>query len=95
MIKHVERRKSYEIIFKKCVNPRCSHCVDKPVISTVAWGYLREHDFKFPNPVPSINHQGHYQTFLEVEQLNSEFVKTGNSFRCSTHVMISFVKYFI
>ena len=95
MIKHVEKRKSYEIIFKKCVNRRCSHCVDKPVISTVAWGNLREHDFKFPNSVPSINHQGHYQTFLEGEQLNSEFVKTGNSFRYSTHVMISFVKCFI
>ena len=95
MIKHVEKRKSYEIIFKKCVNRRCSHCVDKPVISTVAWGNLREHDFKFPNSVPSINHQGHYQTFLEVEQLSSESIKTGNSFVYSTHVMIAFVKCFI
>ena len=94
MIKHVER-KSHEIIFKKCVNPRCIHCADKPVISTVAWGYLRERDFKFPNPVPSINHQGHYQTFLEVEQLSSESIKTGNSFIYSTHVMIAFVKCFI
>ena len=94
MIKHVER-KSHEIIFKKCVNPRCSHCADKPVILTVAWGYLRERDFKFLNPVPSINHQGHYQTFLEVEQNNSEFIKTGNSFRYPTHVMIPFIKCFI
>ena len=80
MIKHVER-KSHEIIFKKGVNLRCSHCADKPVISTVAWVYLRERDFRFPNQVPSINHQVHYQTFLEVEQLNTEFIKTGNSFR--------------
>ena len=59
MIKHVER-KSHEIIFKKCVNPRCSHCADNPVILTVAWDYLRERDFKFPNAVPSINHQEHF-----------------------------------
>ena len=94
MIKQVER-KSHEMIFKKCVNPRCSHRADKMVILSVAWDYLRVCDFKFPNPVPSINHKGHYQTFLEVEQLNSEFMKTGNSFRYSTYVMIPFVKCFI
>ena len=94
MIKHVER-KSYEIIFKKCFNPRCNHCADKLVISTVALGYLREHDFKFSNPVPSISHQGHCQTFLEMEPLSAEFIKTGNSLRYLTHVMVGFVKCFV
>ena len=80
MAKHLER-KSNEIVFKRCANPRCKHCVDKPIVSVKAWNYLKERNFKWSNPVSSSTHPGHYQTFAETEQLDPQFIKTGNSFK--------------
>ena len=47
-------RKSNEIIFMKCVEPRCPHCKDRPIISKNAWSYMLEREFKWAN----------YQTFV-------------------------------
>lgn len=75
-MKHMDR-KSNEIIFRKCNDPRCTHCSKRPVISTKAWNFLKERDFKWPNPIPSIKYPGHYMTFLEVEQITNEELVTG------------------
>ena len=76
MTKHVDR-KSNEAIFRKCVDPRCDYCTTHPIISTKSWEYLREREFKWPNPVPSLNYPGHFKTFLEVDQLDSEYIEIG------------------
>lgn len=77
MIKHIER-KSNEVIFKKCSNPRCGHCNSRPIISQKSWQYLQERDFKWPNPVSSLENPGHYKTFMEIsdvdDYLTGEFV---------------------
>ena len=46
------QRKSNEAIFTKCCEPRCDHCSNHSVINQIAWEYLRERDFKWPNPNP-------------------------------------------
>ena len=66
--KHIER-KSHEIIFSKCSNPRCNHCASNPIISKTAWAFLSERNFKWPNPVPSTNFSGHYKTFIEISEM--------------------------
>ena len=70
-------RKSNEIIFRKCADPRCLHCSKRPVIAKEAWDYLKERDFKWANPVPSLNYPNHYITFVEVSQLDKDFLLTG------------------
>ena len=35
--------------------------------------YLRERDFKWPNPIPSTDHPNHYMTFIEISRLDKEF----------------------
>ena len=74
--KHMER-KSNEIIFRKCVEPRCPHCIDCPIISKNAWSYMLEREFKWANPVESMEYPGHYQTFCEIENLDSDAIQTG------------------
>ena len=77
MIKHMQR-KSNEVVIMKCNEPRCLHCSTRPVKSVEAWGYLSERDFKWPNPIQSTEHPNHYKTFLEMDQLDNEFVTTSN-----------------
>ena len=77
MCSHIDR-KSNEIIFSKCLNPNCSHCVEKPVISTKAWSYLKDRGFKWPNPKESGNYPGHFKTFLEMDKIETDFFDTGN-----------------
>ena len=74
--KHMER-KSNEIIFMKCVEPRCPHCIDCPIISKNAWSYILEREFKWANPIESMEYPGHYQTFCEIENLDSDSIQTG------------------
>ena len=76
MFKHLER-KSNEVIIRKCSDPRCGHCVENPPKQSPAWKWLAERDFKWPNPVPSINHPEHYITFMEIEQIATEMIKSG------------------
>ena len=76
MMKHIDR-KSHEVIFRKCANPRCNHCVSNPVVSVKAWKYLKDREFKWPNPVDSVEYPRHYQTFLEVDKLDKDYIKTG------------------
>ena len=61
------QKKSNEIIFQKCYKPNCTHCTSSPVIAAKVWDHLKERDFKWPNPVPSEAHPGHFKTFMEVE----------------------------
>ena len=76
MFKHLER-KSNEVIFRKCPDPRCSYCVENPPKQSPAWNYLAERDFKWPNPVPSTDYPEHYMTFMEIEQIATEMLKSG------------------
>ena len=70
-------RKSNEIIFMKCVEPRCPHYKDRPIISKNAWSYVLEREFKSANPVESMEFRDHYQTFCEIENLDSDAIQTG------------------
>ena len=76
MAKHIDR-KSNEVIFQKCSDPRCSHCSTRPILSKMAWEFLKDRDFKWPNPIPSLDHPGHYMTFKEVELMDNDELKTG------------------
>lgn len=76
MAKHIDR-KSNEVIFRKCSEPRCYHCSTHPIIAKEAWGFLKDRDFKLPNPIPSLDHPGHYMTFKEVELMDNSELKTG------------------
>ena len=78
MMKHVQR-KSSEIIFTEYCDSRCDKCSNHPVISQKAWEYLRECDFKWPNPIPSTDHPNHYMTFIEISRLDKEFFLIGKS----------------
>ena len=40
------------------------HCTSEPIITKEAWSELRERNFKWPNPVPSEEHHGHFKTFV-------------------------------
>ena len=77
MLDHMER-KSNELIFRKCIEPRCTHCSSNPVKAVKAWEYLKNRDFKWANPVPSTKYPGHFMTFLEIEELDTVYLKTGN-----------------
>ena len=76
MFKHLER-KSNELIFSKCCNPRCDYCQERPIVAKEAWNYLQERDFKWANPMPSTESPGHYMTFLEVSKIDKDFIVTG------------------
>ena len=78
MRKHIDR-KSNEVVFRKCVDPSCSYCTEHSIISTKAWDYLKERDFKWPNPTPSLTCPGHYKTYLEIDKLDAEHYQTGFS----------------
>ena len=41
MCNHIDR-KSNEVIFRKCVNPRCKHCQGSPVISKMRGNISRK-----------------------------------------------------
>ena len=79
MLAHIDR-KSHEIVFCKCTNPRCDHCTGNPPnASSKVWQYMKEREFKWPNPLPSVEHPGHYMTYLEIENLGTVFWNvTGN-----------------
>jgi len=77
MVKHIER-KTNEILFRKCSDPRSNHCSNSQIISQNAWKYLAEREFKWPNPIPSLNHPDHFMTFLEMEQLDADALQTGD-----------------
>ena len=73
MLAHIDR-KSHEIVFCKCTNPRCDHCTGNPPnASSKVWQYMKEREFKWPNPLPSVEHPGHYMTYLEIENLGTVF----------------------
>ena len=76
MLKHADR-KSNELIFMKCVNPRCKHCSENPIIATTAWEDLKKNDFKWYNPMASTKFPGHYMTFLESLEVDTQLHKTG------------------
>ena len=78
LTKHVDR-KSNELIFMKCYDPRCAFCVQHPVKAVQVWNFLRERDFKWFNPVPSTSHQGHYKTFLEMLEMETTALQTGDA----------------
>ena len=77
LFKHVDR-KSNKLIFQKCNNPRCTHCVENPILSKAAWDFLKTVDFKWPNPKPSATHQNHYMTFIEMCMVPSDQFLTKN-----------------
>ena len=78
MCNHMDR-KSNEVIFSKCNNPHCKYCSDTPVIAKHAWNYLKENEFKWPNPLPSNEHTGHYMTYIEVGNMDPSMYLTGRS----------------
>ena len=65
MVKHLDRRRN-ELIFRKCDDPLCSHCVSNPVHATAAFEFLRRRNFCVSEPEKSKNHPEHYSTFLEM-----------------------------
>lgn len=76
MFNHADR-KSNEIIFIKCTKARCDFCSTNPIKATKVWDYLKEREFKWPNPIESQINPGHYLTFIEMEDIDTEFLKTG------------------
>ena len=76
MCKHMDR-KSNEVVFRKCVDPSCSHCTEHQIISTKAWDYLKERDFIWPNPTPSLTCPVHYKNYLEIDELDAQHCQTG------------------
>ena len=77
MLKHVDR-KSNELIYMKCVNPRCNHCSQNLIIATDAWEDLKEIEFKWHNPAVSTKFPGHYiLTSLESLEVGKEMHKAG------------------
>ena len=74
MLKHADR-KSNELIFMKCVNPRCKHCSENPIIATTAWEDLKKNDFKWYNPMAYFgkrtNKQEHFLNFYLNENFHS------------------------
>ena len=76
--KHVDR-KSNELIYLKCVDPRCEYCTSNPNKAVDAWKYLKEREFKWPNQEPLTSHTGHFQTFMEVERIDKDFISTGDT----------------
>ena len=76
MCKHINQ-KSNEVVFRKCLGPSCSHCTEHLIISTKAWDYLKERDFKWPNPTPSLTCPGHYKTYLQNDELDAQHYQTG------------------
>ena len=68
MWKHISW-KSNEVVFQKCMDPSRSHCIEHLIISTKAWDYLEERDFKWLNLTPSLTCPGHYKTYLEIDEL--------------------------
>ena len=75
MLKHVPR-KSNELIYMKCLNPRCNHCSKNPIITTDTWEDLKKNEFKWHNLVASTKFPGHYMTFLESLEVGKEMHKT-------------------
>ena len=59
------------------MDPSCSHCTEHPIISTKAWDYLKERDFKRPNPTANLICPGHYKTYLETDKLDAQHYQTG------------------
>ena len=72
---HIDR-KSNEIIFTKCIYPRCKHCFSNPIISKKAWEDIKERNFKWPNPILSQQFPDHYKTFIEIDTLDESNIIT-------------------
>ena len=66
-----------KLFFKNVWDPSCSHCTEHLIISTKAWDYLKERDFKWVNPTPSLTCPGHYKTYLEIDELDAQHYQTG------------------
>lgn len=77
--KHIDR-KSNEIIFMKCRDPLCGHCVRAPIKCVKAWEYLKQRDFIWFNPLPSQTHPNHYMTFVEMNELDNTALPKGMIF---------------
>ncbi|XP_011674671.2 uncharacterized protein LOC105443326 [Strongylocentrotus purpuratus] len=61
MSKHIDKRIG-TVIFAKCDGADCCHCADHPPsLSAEDMAIMR----KFPSPKPSVDHPGHFETFLE------------------------------
>ena len=76
MCKHIDQ-KSNEVVFRKCVDPPCSHCTEHLIISTKSWDYLKKRDFKWPNPTPNLPCPCHYKTYLVIDELDAQHYRTG------------------
>ena len=72
---HMER-KTCELIFRKCVEPRCIYCLKHAVRALNTWQYIKERDFKWANPLPSLHYSGHFMTFVEIGELDNDALKT-------------------
>ena len=83
LFKHIDR-KSNEVIFCKCTNPRCPHCTEKPIISTKVWDFLKEREFKWMNPKLSVAHPGHYLTCFDMCDVANEYLAIGDEGSPST-----------
>lgn len=83
---HMDKRKG-TVVFFKCKGDQCNHCKDFPASATAeTMAILR----KFPSPIPSTEHPGHFLTFMEAlhaqRALPSEHmpsVRDGGHGRCS------------
>lgn len=77
MLAHMER-KSHELIFRKCIDPKCDYCSTHPIVARNAWTSLKEDGFRWPNPQTSNEHPGHFMTYIELTQQDAQFYLTGD-----------------
>ncbi|XP_038052788.1 uncharacterized protein LOC119725453 [Patiria miniata] len=60
VMRHMDRRIGM-VIFAKCADPGCQHCSSNPPVAGDMLQCVRD----FPTPVPSLDHPGHFFTFIE------------------------------
>lgn len=58
-------RSTYQLVFLKCSQASCDHCSTHPVRATRSVGVLRQLRNRLPTPMPSMQRDHHYCTYLE------------------------------
>ena len=86
LFKHIHRKWN-ELIFSKCVDPRCFHCSERPIMSKETWEFLKEREFKWANSKSSVEHPEHYLTFIEMCDIGNEYLLTGDDGMPSTLII--------
>ena len=76
MLLHIQRHRN-EVIFMKCSDSNCSHCMQNPVKAKKLFAMLKQIGMKIFAPLPNPNN-GHYYTFKEMCNSEPEKLPTGD-----------------